>query len=415
MGLTFLVMATKTAVFGLLSRILQLIVTLLFGPSYRDKQSNGVLCYDVLYDWKIFALQGGDPTLFTLKFTGVKDLTWLERDDVTLYHVTEKEFFFVRSKPGMDIHDAGQHPFLYVVKHDTAVEVGRVARGVIVDYLRGSGKLERDGSNISILHNIGRCGSTLVTSMVNKTRQCHVLSEPIALMDVVNILTSKERAITRDAVEYFDLLKEVLILLTPDPHKKYFIKTHSQIIYLLPLFHQVMPGMREAYMHRALKPTVTSMLRAFSNFGPLWIMEKMFIPQMPKKVQKLWFQNRVAGFGYSITIMTLANFYLYLNETKDRNDIKSFSYESLVADKSAFCKSLFRELGIDVEYVDLALTAMERDSQKNSVISKAKTGANKVEVTEEGLEWGKRLGKMLEVELDGDDYRFSNIQHSWNS
>ncbi|KAL5265470.1 hypothetical protein ACHWQZ_G006250 [Mnemiopsis leidyi] len=415
MGLSFLLTATKAAVFVLLSRISQLLVTILFGPSNSDKKSNGVLCYDVLCDWKFFALQGGDPSLFTLKFTGVKDLTWLDRDDVTLYHVTEKEFFFVRSKSGVDIHDAGKHPFLYVVKHDTAAEVGTVAREVIVDYLRGSGRMDRDGSNISILHNIGRCGSTLVTSMVSKTKQCHVLSEPIALMDVVNILTNKERAITRDAVEYFHLLKEVLVLLTPDPDKKYFIKTHSQIIYLLPLFHQVMPGMKEAYMHRAMRPTVTSMLRAFSDMGPFWIMEKIFIPQMPKNVQKLWLENRVAEFGNSIIIMTLANIHLYLNETKDRNDMKSFSYESLVADKYAFCKSLFQELGIGVEHVDLALTAMEKDSQKNSVISKAKTGASKVEVTEEALEWGKTIGRTLGVEMDGHDYRISNIQHSWNS
>ena len=414
MTMGFVVTATKGAVFGLISKIFQLLINLLFGPSSKDKKTNGIMCYDVLYDWKSFSLQGGDPGLFTLKFTEVKDLDWIERDDVTLYHLTEEEFVFVRTRPEVDIHDAEQHPFLYVVKHDSAVEVGRVAREVVVDYLRGSGRLERDGGNVAILHNIGRCGSTLVTSMVSKTKQCQVLSEPIALMDCVNIFTKKEQPITRDAKEFYDLLKETLVLLTPDPDKKYFIKTHSQIIYLLPLVHQAMPRIREVYMYRAMRPTMTSMIRAFSGIGPVWVMEMFFIPQMPKHIQKLWKENRVAEFGQTTIIMTLANFYLYINETKDRSDIKSYSYESLVADKSSFVKSIFKEFGIDEQYVELALTAMDKDSQKNSVISKDKVLAN-IQVSDEALEWGARIGQKLGIEMEGTNYRVSNIQHAWDS
>ena len=405
----------KLAMFGLISKLVQFLVNLIFGPSSSDKKSNGILCYKVLYNWKFFALQGGDTSLFTLKFTGVKDLTWLEREDVTLYTVSENEFVFVRSRPGVDIHDTEQHPFLYIIKHDSAVEVGRVARDVVVDYLRGSGKLDRDGSNVAILHNIGRCGSTLLTSMVSKTKQCHVLSEPLPLMNVVDILTAKEQAITRHAVEYYDLVKETFILLTPDVNRKYFIKTHSQIIYLLPLLHQVLPGMRESYMHRAMRPTITSMLRAFSGMGPFWLLEKLFVHQFPKNIKKLWQENRVKQCAHCSIILTLANFYIYLNETRDRSDIKSFSYESLMADKRAFCTKFFQEMGIDEKYVDLALTAMNKDSQQNSAISKDKTEDNKVEVTEEALEWGKRVGLQLAIEMEGHDYRVSNIQHAWDS
>jgi hypothetical protein len=411
----FVINVTKMALFGFLSKIAQLFVDLIFGPSSSDKKKNGILCYDVLYDWKFFPFQSGDPNLFILKFTGVRELDWIERDDVSLYTVSETEFVFARTDPEVDIYDAEQHPFLYIAKHDSTREVGRVRRDVMVDYLRGSGKLERDGSNVAILHNVGRCGSTLLTSMVSKTKQCRVLSEPVALLDVVNILTRKERAITRDAAEFYDLVKETFILLTLDQNRKYFIKTHSQIIYLLPLVHQVLPGMKESYMHRALRPTMTSMVRAFSGFGPIRFMMQMFIPQMPKNLQKLWMENMVMEFGHATIMMTLANFYLYLNETKDRTDIKSFSYESLLADRTSFCRSFFQEIGIDVEHVELALTAMNRDSQKNSAISKEKTGANKIEISDEALEWGKKLGLELGIEMEGPDYRISNIQHSWDS
>jgi len=407
--MSFVVTFSKMALFGLVSKIVQLFVDLIFGPSSSDKKKNGILCYKVLYDWKSNAIQSGDPNLFILKFVGVRDLDWIEREDVSLYTVSETEFVFARTDPEVDIYDVEQHPFLYTAKHDSTREVGRVGRSVVVDYLRGSGKLERDGSNVAILYNIGRCGSTLLTSIVSKTRQCRVLSEPKALLDVVNILTAKERVISRDAAEYYDLVKETFILLTPDLNRKYFIKTHSQIIYLLPLVHQVLPGMKESYMHRAMRPTMTSVMRAFSSMVPMWLAEKMFIPQMPRNLQKLWLENRVAEFAHSAIIMTLANFYLYLNETKDRNDIKSFSYESLLEDRSSFCRSFFQEIGIDMKYVELALSAMNKDSQKNSVISKDKTDANKIEVSDEALEWGKRLGLELGIEMEGQDYRISNI------
>ena len=168
-------------------------------------------------------------------------------------------------------------------------------------------------------------------------------------------------------------------------------------------------------MYRAMRPTQTSFIRAFAGMGPVLMMEKMFMPQMPKNIQKIWAENRVVEFAHCTIIMTLANFYLYFNETKDRSDIKSFSYESLVADRYSFCKNIFKELGIDEQYVELALTAMNKDSQKNSAISKDKTGANKMEVSEEALEWGKRIGQQLGIEMEGHDYRISNIQHAWDS
>lgn len=410
----FLVNFLKMMVLVVLSKVVQSIVNLIYGPNKTDKNTHGVFCYDILYDWKQHPFQGASCSLFTLKFIKVRDISWIDREDVSLYTVTKNECVFVRSREGTDIYNAEEHPFLYVSKHNSAQEVGRVPREVVRDYLKSCGKLERDGSNIAILHNIGRCGSTLMTSMVNKTKQCDVLSEPQALLDVVNIISRMECPVSRDAVEYYDLVKETLLLLTPNVDKNYFIKTHSQIIYILPLIHQVLPGIREAFMYRSLRPTVTSFLRAFSDKAPFSFVENMFIPQMPKYLQEMWKKNRVAKHEHATLFLTLVNLHIYFNEAKDRNDIKSFSYESLVADNAAFCKGIFREIGIDEQYVDLALSAMKSDSQKNSILAKSKVLTNNIVVSDDALGWGKEIGRILGIEMKGHDFEIANIPCSWD-
>ena len=57
---------------------------------------------------------------------------------------------------------------------------------------------------------------------------------------------------------------------------------------------------------------------------------------------------------------------------------------------------------------------MDKDSQKNSVISKDKVLAN-IQVSDEALEWGARIGQKLGIEMEGTNYRVSNIQHAWDS
>ena len=107
----------------------------------------------------------------------------------------------------------------------------------------------------------------------------------------------------------------------------------------------------------------------------------------------------------------------YITETRDRTDIKSYSYESLLKDKAGFCRSFFREIGIGDEHVTAGLTALDRDSQKNSFLNKAAVAENKkLEISEAALEFVKRMaGEKFGIELAGEDYQVQNMPHQWDS
>ena len=352
-----------------------------------------------------------------LRYTGLKEIGCIERSDVTFYCKRGKDFVFVRTQSGVDIHDTAQFPFLYISKHKYAEEVLVVGADVVMDYLRATGKWDRDGSNIGLLHNIGRCGSTLLTNMVQKTQQCVVLSEPISLLEVTKEFGERGVPVAPESTDECELVKTMFLLLTPDPTKRYFIKTHSQVAFLMPICHALFPEMRETFMHRALRPTITSFKRAFLdglNSLPFSFVEGFLTPYLSATLKSFWREIRVEDAEHLMVYMTLATVQLYLTETISREDMRSFSYESLLEDREGFTTAYLREIGLGAEHVPAALTAMETDSQKNSALRKSKLSKNATGASEKALEWGREIGARMGVRLEGPEYEFANLAHGWN-
>ena len=113
-----------------------------------------------------------------------------------------------------------------------------------------------------------------------------------------------------------------------------------------------------------------------------------------------------------MVFMLLSQIHIYTNST---TTTRSFSYESLLQDKTAFCREFFKDIGISPEFVDIGLTALKQDSQKNSKLSRSVVGSSKVGVSSEALEWGKKLGREeYGLELGGDTYQVVNMPNQWD-
>ena len=404
----------KMALYTILQKISQLLFDIIFGPRSADKSGYKVLCYEVVWDWKIMPFQKPGPELFTLKFLGVKDIHCIEQRHVSLYAVREKDFLFVRTASDKDIYDMSRHPFLYTAKQSHARDLMVVSRDMVYDYVRGSDMAERDGSNIAFLHSIGRCGSTLLTNMVYKTRQCRVLSEPWPLLDVLGMI-SKD-GVPEPVEWHCELLRVTLLLLTLDSNRKYFIKTHSMVIFLLPLFKKVLPGIKEIFMFRAIRPTITSFKKAFLMDLPFSVIEDSVLKHVPKQFLETWQENRVMETEHCALFYLLSHVHMFISETADRTDMRSYSYESLLADKHKFCETFLRDIGVGEEFVEIALTAMDQDSQGNSAIGRKQLEdkKNTKEVSEATLQWAAAVGEKMGIQLEGADYQFQNMPHQWN-
>ena len=102
-------------------------------------------------------------------------------------------------------------------------------------------------------------------------------------------------------------------------------------------------------------------------------------------------------------------------ECNDRKDLTSYSYGSLLHDRERFCRSLLSKIGIDEKHVASALTAMESDSQENSVLSRSKVGGNADFISEETLQWARKVAiDEFGIELEGDNCAVFNMPNSWD-
>ena len=395
--------------FFLLSKVIQPILFVLFRPSCCDSSINSIQSHDILADIKPFYAYKHEKRSFLLKFVNSKNVTYIEREDVSLYSVSEKELIFVRARPGVDLFNTEQHPFLSNIQHDSAVELLTVSHDTIFQYLKR--KPVRDGRNISYLHNHGRCGSTLVAAMIFKTKQCVVQSEPSSIINLAWMLNEKKYPPSRKSVEYLDLVRAVFLLICPDPEKQYFIKPWGvQTLSLLPLIHQALPGITELFMYRSLRPTALSFAKMFKD--NLIISGNTAVAMLPVNYRNIWNKIKCGDGKEAFLFIVLCQIHAYMLETSDRNDIKSYSYESLLENKEEFTRSFLREVGIGEEYFQDALSALDRDSQANNdfLSQKSLAKVKNVTISAEIMEWVKTIAMdEFGIELAGEEGRLTNL------
>ena len=395
---------------------LQFASDLLLGPWKEHADKKLFPCYDVLINLQLnFAWINGIEW-YLLKFNKMVDISVIEEEEVHLYDITPKEFHFARVKNGIDLSDIDKHPITMFASHDLAAEVIIIPRDSVYEYLEK--KPDRDGNNIAIIHNIGRCGSTLVASMVYRTKQCHVMSETFPLLRFSGLTSQPSDKVALDCEENLQLLKAIMILLCKDPRRLYCIKpTGLNTGNLVHLVHKVLPRVKEILLYRALTPTISSYKRVFGEINML-----MLTVQLRRdcsiKYRRIFDKIDAAKSSalqqwIFILLCQMHPFYL---ECNDRKTLTSYSYESLLLDRERFCRSLFHNIGIEEQHVATALTAMEKDSQETTVVSRRNVGGNSDTVPEEVVEWARRVARdEFGIELEGRDCTVSNMPKSWTN
>ena len=335
-------------------------------------------------------------------------------DDVTLYYVTPQQFQFVRVKPGVDLRDIIRYPFTFMTEHNSAVEVMTVSREQGDKYLAGRVDLNKSGSNIVLLHNTGRCGSTLVANMAYRTGQFHVISEPYSLTALVFDFNSRSEHTPLDSEENLELLRSTLLFLCKDPDKNYLIKVCGIFTgSLAHIAHKALPGIREIFLHRSLLATVSSWHKILGplRFSGLAGHAKYILPL---KYRRIWEKVNPTGSYQGFLFILLCQIHPYFIECENGRKMRAFSYESLQKNREEFCKKLLSELEFGVEYAPLALSALEVDSQENSPLKKYNMDKNRmINIPNQALDWIVKVGlEEFGIEIRKADAFVSNMPNS---
>lgn len=402
----------------LVAKLLQLFINIFYGPrSKHFKNGGSVLCYNILMDLKQNAMQPNSIHLFLKKFKKVVDISVIEDSDVSLYCINKKDFVFVRTRRGVDLYNANAHPIFFMVQHETAIELMTVPHAAVFEYVSRKELPPEHAASITLLYNISRCGSTLVTSMVDNTRQRVVISEPFALINVAEIINTPNRHVSAElSSEYFQLIRTTLLVLAKQYDKSYFIKVPGIITAsLLHLAHKALPGIKELFLYRALKPTVSS-FRRMTGPAFFWVIAEILLLGHPLKYRQIWKQVKVRSPQKKVFFQFLCQMHPFYLEARTRRDLKSYSFESLIRDKNGFCRSFLRDVGIGEEYDSIALSALDRDSQENSPVSRKRLLGRRDKVSLQACDWAKDIAKQyLGIEIGGDDFMITNFPNSWES
>jgi hypothetical protein len=258
----------------------------------------------------------------------------------------------------------------------------------------------------------GRCGSTLLSQMMQTTGKCISISEPDTTSALGLLYKSKGdspqlRQLTQDVVRW-----------TCRPYKNmsplaYILKVMPPYTYALPIFREVYPKSKCLFMYRHVVKVAQSIYR-LSRQSPTLVMTMTFgklsavlceqclnyTGHLGKEFRyKLW-----DDLSYGVLWVTV-NCKLYLEFRRKGLDVSAVRYEDIMKDKHFASRAILKFCGLPIALEEDFLHGLEFDSQENSPISRKALGNYKAPpLTPESERLANEVLKKNYLPTIGDDW-----------
>jgi hypothetical protein len=291
--------------------------------------------------------------------------------------VAARRALFVELAPDVDLSEA---VFAHVLQWRAA------RRALVVPFaaLKGLAEAVAPPSRLVFVHNIGRCGSTLINAMLNRVDGVWSLSEPDVFFDLV---TRRDRL---DPVEIPGLIRACTRLLFRPPAGEaphtLGIKFRAESIYQAERFQAAWPEASCVFSYREGVGWARSFHRFMRNLGvpPLLDDElRRFVwPLMTggADIAALAPYADIAAEGiHPEELLAPAwAFYMeeYLRQRAAGVPFLAIRYDELDANREAVAARLLRHCGLPAGALTQALQGFERDSQEGTVIARDRSVAD---------------------------------------
>ena len=235
-------------------------------------------------------------------------------------------------------------------------------------------------NKLVFIHNIGRCGSTLIHNLLNRVYGTRSLSEPDAISIIQSARAGRN---TRDA-ELTDLLQSsVQLLFKPQPGSATnvgVIKLRSQCLDILELICQAFPQATHLFFYRSAHGWITSIQSRRVRFGRT--------EDFSLASATTWFERHYnhpidfTDFGLtalpdpltSVQQLTLAWLIMmdqYLGYQPSGRSIPAVRYEELNASPYPVVSALLEHLELPLDGIGEALAVFDQDSQVGTKMARA--------------------------------------------
>lgn len=327
---------------------------------------------------------------------------YVKKDEVSLYCITETDAVFVETIPGLNIYHSDTHPFLFFAQFENAV---RVVTLPLASFHKIADDIGPPKLKVIMLQVTPRSGSTLLTQMLEAVPGTTSISEPDGLTSLWLLRTKFGSAL------YQRLMKDVIHVLckpTSSPQICVVIKPRSFCLPQVEIINRCFPDFVHLFLFRDCWENVQSIHKMFvtidsfqlkaalvcqrskvlrwlfpgrANFVPNTVLVNEFTKELFPWVCDVEFQMNMSWVQF-LVLLWAPSVALYIHFFKNKIPIACIRYEDILEDPKRFCHLLFKHCGISLDFIELACSAMEQDSQRGSFVSQDKIKAKNIKPLE---------------------------------
>jgi hypothetical protein len=235
-----------------------------------------------------------------------------------------------------------------------------------------------------LMFNIGRCGSTLVSHVMNQVPGVWGLSEPMVYPRLImqNYDASHRLDCPRD--RRIALIRACTALLFRPPIERpcssLALKFHSQVLFQAELYHEAFPGAACVFLYREALGWSRSFYQMVRNFG---------FPPVPSGPDRLscWhattaaadldelaryvaIEDEVLPLEDGLVLGWAHNMQEYTRQLASGVPFLALRYDDLTDDRVGALVHLFQHCGLPTEAAHASLSVFDHDSQAGTLMSR---------------------------------------------
>ena len=307
--------------------------------------------------------------------------------NISLYCLNDaqRQAVFVELPAGADISQA---PFAYAMQHEQAQRVFTVPYetfhqlpGTIPDHL-------------ILVHNIGRCGSTLLHHIFNALDSVVSLSEPDAFASIIPVRQDEQNS-RDDLIRMLQNTMRMTFKSWPTVQTG-VVKFRLQAIQLTELKLAAFPQAQHLFMYRSAVGWAASIHRLASRFQAppdfsreqaMGILQQFFGLRVPEAEALLGAHRESISLLELLAVEWLYMMQLYLNLRDAGAPLVGLRYEDLNTHPRPVIEALFHQCNLPESGVETALEAMAHDSQEGTKLAReSDSSGNRQSLSAEQLE-----------------------------
>lgn len=318
----------------------------------------------------------------------------LENPNISLYcfdHENQWAIFTVLPEG----HDLSTVPFMYQAQYDHAQYLIAVPYEI---FLKLADSIPVVASNLICIHNIGRCGSTLLSNALNQVQGVYSLSEPDIFTNFIIIRNSPTRQQIPLLQASFKMIFRPAMV---GDASRFVIKFRNQCADIISLFADAFPDATHLFMYRNTIDWLASFhgYRVRNNRTPIHLTREEAIERystyINRSIDEIALMFDVLenySLNTSFAVSWIGMLLRYLDIYEDGFRPLAIRYEDLKDSPTLVLEKLFEYLNLPIEAVDSAMKAFEKDSQAGTILARqSATSGNKIQLPDSDLEGLKQI------------------------